>query len=782
MSDAPLFPVYTPQPQRAGSSSTYVGASWLNRRSRSVDATQQTVGGTNSLLPVVYGTQRVGGRIFALQVYRRTKELYVGVAWCHGEVDSVLSVQINDEDLPSGVTKTNYRGTAAQTADPWLSSIITGYADDLPYVCYSVFKIRPGRFSGFPRFNAVIKGQKISSSSGGAKAYSENPAYIIADFIENTVYGMGRAVDWTSVAAVASDCDAMIGSPSEKKRTLNLVLDDSLPGEQWLQNLRDYANCLVVPEGSSYRLVADVTGSSVYSFTAANISDGSMRLSTRGTADTPTMIEVGYTDTSVVPYREATYMTAPVTPRRVSRINRPGIIRHSQAVRYAEERLADAADRSLSAVWETFDDGIKLQVGDLVEMTHPIGLTAAPMRIMRVDPVSPGRWRISATQSDDVASTTVETPPETPVIEPPEREAFFFGWEVIRYESTTAVETRLIQSDSPFRKIGYPDDNFLFTIEHLGFLRPADTLTWYMVTVPAGLPTTYTEAVVDDTSMTNLIHDSHSASIADSTITLYAYLNNEDPWGPPIYFQQGTTDPPNAGGIPDNALRVEVVRAEQTLDITDDATLYFPTTAWVYYIIFMGPMVSGETVTFTLGGSPAANISITGLIDRLGNGFDQTAVLEIDVDEYDAALISETFNVVAETSISATVSPTLNFEGTATPISPYTSTYFGTWAVQYVDATPPAVTTNSYPQYFTAGEYHRLFLYYGYVWEDVGLIAWVVTQTAGTTRNLYVAHNYGYQWNVTRDTATDYAGTAYSLQAQYDGVDYGDPIVLTCEV
>ena len=798
MSDAPLFPVYAPgSPQLAGEtqnipyswrSSTFVGASWLNRRSRPVDATQQTVGGTNSLLPIVYGTQRVGGRIFALKVSARSKELYCGVGWCHGEVDSILSVQINDEDLPSGVTKTNYRGTSSQTADPWLAGLITGYADDLPYVCYTVFRIRPGRFSGFPRFNATIKGQKISSTSGGAKAYSENPAYIIADFIENATYGMGRSVDWTSVAAVASDCDAMIGSPSEKKRTLNLVIDQSLPGEQWLQNLRDYASCLIVPEGSSYRLVPDVVGTPVYSFTSSNIIEGSLLLSTRGTADTPTMIEVGYTDTSVVPYREATYITAAVTPRRVSRINRPGITRHSQAVRYAEERLADAADRSLSAVWETFDDGLKIQVGDSVDVTHPIGLSAEPMRVMRVDPVSPGRWRISGIQSDDIASTTVETTPETPIIEPPAREAVFFGWEVIRYDGTTVMETRLIQTDAPFRKIGYPDDNFLFTIEHLGYLRPDDTLTWYMTTVPSDLPTTYTEAVVDDTSMTNLIHDSHSESIVGSTITLYAYLNNEDPWGPPIYFQQGWTDAPTAGGVSTSAaFRVDIVKSEETFNnITSDQTFYFPTTEWEVLITYLGAMTSGETVTFTIGGSPKANIEIVQVYDGIGNGFNQTAALVIAVDTYDADMISETFSITAEGSISGLTTPTLYFEGTATPVTPYQSAWWGAaygwFSFYFTNGSPPYDQSGNYPQYFLTSEYHRIYFVTGYVWEDTANISWVITQTQGTTQNLYVTHVRAYTWDVTRDLLTDYAGTQYSIQLQYDGVDFGDPIVLTCEV
>ena len=143
-----------------------------------------------------------------------------------------------------------------------------------------------------------------------------------------------------------------------------------------------------MPEGGSYRLVADTTGSSVYSFTSANIISGSLRLAKRGIADTPTMVEVTYTDTGVVPYREGRYCTAPATPRRLSRIAKPGITRYSEAVRYAIERLNAATLCDLSATFDTFDEALKLQVGDLIDITHPIGLTSKVMRISSIDGMS----------------------------------------------------------------------------------------------------------------------------------------------------------------------------------------------------------------------------------------------------------------------------------------------------------------------------------------------------------------------------------------------------------
>lgn len=419
---APSYPQFTGSPVIgfAGNSLLYaVSANTLNRTARSTAESQQTIGGTNTVIPLVYGTAYVGGRIAAIKV-DSGGHLVALVVWCLGEVDSVVETRINDEATTDAVTVTSYTGTTSQTADATMVATFSGYSDALAGVCYSVFKLSPLRTTGFPRFTAKINGMKVRATSGGARAYSDNPAYALADLIESTTYGLGRSVDWATVATLASACDALVGG--EKKRIINLVLDQSLPGAAWLQTLRDYAGCFVIPEGASYRLVPDTTGSSVKSFTAANIVAGSVRLQKRGTLASPTMIEVAYTDTSVVPWREATYTTPVVTPRRLSRISKPGITRYSEAKRYATERLNESVLNDLTINFTAFDEALELQAGDLMDVTHPLGLTAKVFRVASIAPAGPGRWSIVGSEYDaakyDSTAATAPTTVDTTLASP----------------------------------------------------------------------------------------------------------------------------------------------------------------------------------------------------------------------------------------------------------------------------------------------------------------------------------------------------------------------------
>ncbi len=382
----------------------------LNATARDAAETQATVGGNNALVPIVFGQQRVGGRIAAIAI---DDHMYVAVVWCMGEVDSVVSVTINDEELPSGVTATHYTGTAGQTTDATLAAKIAGFADAMVGICYSVFNIRPGKTSGFPRFAAVIKGLKVPLTSGGAATWTDNGAYLVAAMIENATWGMGESVDWATVATVAAANDALVGG--ERKRVLNLVLDSSQPAATWLQSVADYAGCWIVPEGAGYRLVADATASSVKSFTTANIMEGSLRLETRSIVNRPTMIEVSYTDTSYKPYRESRYTSTPTTPRLLSRIARPGITRHSEAKRYATERLNESTVNDKAITFRSFDDCLALQIGDVIDVTHPIGLSSATYRVLRRTPVEYGRWEIEATRYDaGKYDSSVVSGPTTP--------------------------------------------------------------------------------------------------------------------------------------------------------------------------------------------------------------------------------------------------------------------------------------------------------------------------------------------------------------------------------
>lgn len=400
-----------------------VGSATLKKTRRSKEAQQATIAGSGTLVPIVYGPALLGARIAGTVPYQGA--LVLLAVWCRGEIDAIEELYVNGEPADARVTATHYTGTQAQTADPTLVAACAArgvvYADALLGIAYSVVRIPPKTNTGFPRLLAKVRGLKVATSDGGTPTYSDNPAYALADFITNSSYGMGREVDWSTVTTVATACDALVGSPAEKKRLIALSLDTPQECVTWLNVLRDYAGCWAIPEGESYRLVADAAGSSVMSFTSANILERSLKLAKRGSLTSPTVVEVVYTDTSAVPWRDATVsvsaagVSAGITPRRVTRLQKPGITRYSEAYRYAVERLNDSILNDLTVTFAAFDEALELQVGDIIDVTHPIGLTAKLFRVMAIAPSSPGRWTITAREYDPSKySTTVVTGPSTP--------------------------------------------------------------------------------------------------------------------------------------------------------------------------------------------------------------------------------------------------------------------------------------------------------------------------------------------------------------------------------
>lgn len=400
-----------------------------------------SVAAANAPLRVIYGTVTLGPQIAC--IVTKNRNWVILAVWGHGEVDAVTNLLIDDKALPAGVTATHYTGTAGQTVNAALvaafaaQSPSVAYTDALPGICYSVVTVPPSSSGGFPRLTATIRGRKVYDPRSTLTAWSSNPALCLADFVTHPSYGMARTVDYASVASVANDCDVLAGG-IEPLRTLDLCLDTVQSVENWLDTLRTYAACWVTQSGVGLRLISDKAGDLVsgdpyiaedyfatpymaepygrHAHLRSNIQSISS-LKKRGVQSMPTVMTVTYRDVSTTPPRDGTAtvlapgVLAGTTPRRESAVSLPGITRYSQAWREATERLNKLTLNDLSCTLSVFDEGLHAEIGDIITVTHPIGLTDKPMRVMGISG-DYGRYTLDLLEYDPAVydSSVVDAP------------------------------------------------------------------------------------------------------------------------------------------------------------------------------------------------------------------------------------------------------------------------------------------------------------------------------------------------------------------------------------
>ncbi len=361
---------------------------------------------------IVFGRDRLGAHVDNVLSYGA--HVYIRALWCWAPgglgVEAIEAVHFDDDMIPPGVERTDYLGTAGQGIDPWLQAAFAAqsitYADTLPGMVYSVFKVPRLLASslGVPGIAAIIKGSKLYDPRTGATAYTNNPALALAAFL-SADWGMGRAVDWASVQAAATACDTLIGG--QPRRAFGLTLATVQNVDAWVDALRTYAGGWVVPGESGLRLVPDRPALPVATL---NHADGQIlslgALNKRSPTQAPTVMRIYYTDTALVPWRTDAYaevalagVAAGTVPRRESSVRLEGVQTYAQALREATERLNKLCITDLSFALTAFDDAIKLQAGDVVTVSHPIGLTNKPMRVLSCQG-DLGRYTLSLAEYD----------------------------------------------------------------------------------------------------------------------------------------------------------------------------------------------------------------------------------------------------------------------------------------------------------------------------------------------------------------------------------------------
>lgn len=397
-----------------------VSAQALNNQSP-ITEVQKNLAADNRVIPIIYGHAQIGGSVFALDYNESTGVFTVGYLICQGEIESFVSVYMDDAAPPAGVSINYYTGTSWQTADPLLSAAIQDYADDLTDLAYIVIQYGAGIFSSWPRVVVEIEGKKVYDPRTTLTAFTKNPALHLGDLLSSSEYGAGFTVDATALEAAADACDDTTGIAEARRESFSII-DTPRPPLEWAEVLRAYAGCFLVYRGQTAYLVPDRPAAVAATFTAADIIDGSLSITKKDGSDLPTVIQAYYTDTSGNEWRERLSDEAALTgagstiQRRVSKIRLTGVTRHSQAYREAVERLNSLTLSDLEVSFNVFDEGLELELGDVIAVTHPYGLTSKSLRITQQPAqITEGRWRIVAQEYDAAAySDSVIEKPSTP--------------------------------------------------------------------------------------------------------------------------------------------------------------------------------------------------------------------------------------------------------------------------------------------------------------------------------------------------------------------------------
>lgn len=416
-----LFPDYIPPATTVSRfdilSAAVPARTTLNSVATTASERQIMTAADSSIIPIIYGRQRVGGRIAIVK--ESGNFLYILSVWCLGECEEIEGIIFDGENADSKVVN-HYTGTTAQSADPILASIISGYTDNLVItknglqigVCYSVLKVLATDFPN--NIEAIIKGKKVYDPRSTLTEYSTNPSLCMADFISNDIYGQGRSINWTSVGLVADDNDEIIGGL--KRRELNLSIDTYAQTSTHVEAFRAYSACFIVYD-EEVKFISNRPAAISRTILAKDIIENSLKLTKSGTANIPTVVKIVYTDTSSEPWKDAYAIaeTVGLTEIRESIVNMQGITTYAQAKREAIERLNAFTLSDLSVTWNSFDESLADQAGDIVEVSHPKGLTSKQIRIVEVVNTESGRYTIKGIEYDPaVYSDNLESEPTYP--------------------------------------------------------------------------------------------------------------------------------------------------------------------------------------------------------------------------------------------------------------------------------------------------------------------------------------------------------------------------------
>lgn len=359
--------------------------------------------GHNSVIPVVYGEQVVGGPVIG-GPEKSGGEFIYAVALCWAGDNGIERI----EDIRLGDTIQNVSGnynftTGAQisfdddfyihlydgsqtTVNSQMASAISGFDDKYEGIAYAVIRMRSSfslTLTTLPEITFRVKGRKCKDPRTNAVAWTENPVLHMYDFVTNDEFGMG--VDLIGAEAAADISDQMYG-PWIRNQT-GMVFQEPVTQEAALASLSLYAEVLSSYDGKNVSIIPDAKVDTIYPVEGRTIRKDSLRLTTVGLEQVPTLLRVMFTDKdrpewssrpAEVQIPEQTMHGMPQAP---STVELPGVYNRLEAERRAYQRLIRLQTPG-RVEWQMTAPGLQYQAGDVLRLPKVRGLENINVRLM----------------------------------------------------------------------------------------------------------------------------------------------------------------------------------------------------------------------------------------------------------------------------------------------------------------------------------------------------------------------------------------------------------------
>jgi hypothetical protein len=376
------------------------------------------IAGEGSLIPEAYGRVLISRpRIFTIGYLDGI--YWFGALWCGGECEEIESLWVGDEYWRGSANTSmhrNYLGTPSQTVDSKLAEYVTDYDDDMANLCYTAIGFHYNTPIKLSSIRAIIKAKKTYDPRTTTTIYNSNFALMFRDL----AVSRGLSVIDSNIIIAANYNDEDLGG-GHKRRWGGLLFDKQQTVDKQLQLIAEHAGCFYVREAGVAKLIPDEPASSIATFSdapgTANIVKGSLKLAKRSLDNLPNQSIVEYLSSGAWPWRTG-YAETPLPGGEVRSTNfrMRGFQSYAVAYRHAIERQNRFNLTDLSIQFETFDEGLEVEEGDVFTVTHNIGLVDKPFRASRIKASKfTGSWIIFGDEYDPlVYSDTIQTEPTWP--------------------------------------------------------------------------------------------------------------------------------------------------------------------------------------------------------------------------------------------------------------------------------------------------------------------------------------------------------------------------------